>query len=604
MNKTATGTLMPEWLRQRVRITPDRLALVSADERLSFAALDAAVDAVASRLRAEGVAAGDIVALLAGNSGVFVKIVHAVARLGAVLMPINVRLSQDEIEWQLKDSGARFLVYDGANAGAIGQPSQHTEVARTSGDPEPPDLEGWSIRWIKLEGLVPGGGLARPSRASGRTDFGSNESHLPTPSPPEALEGHQTREVLEISARPEVLEGRGTRELSERSVRPELVEGRAADTRVDLNTVQGIVYTSGTTGRPKGAMLTFGNHFWSATGSMLNLGLLAEDRWLACLPLFHVGGLSILFRSVICGMPAIVHESFDAERVNAAIEQERVTIVSVVSVMLERMLDARRDTPYPSHLRCLLLGGGPAPRQLLERCAAIGAPVVQTYGLTESASQVATLAPEDALRKLGSAGKPLFPAEVRVVREDGVNCDPEEAGEIIVRGPSITPGYLNRPDATALTLRDGWLHTGDIGYVDGEGYLYVLDRRDDLIISGGENVYPAELEGVLQSHPAVFEAGVIGVAVPGWGERPVAVVVLRRGEVATADELIGFCRERIAGYKAPSRVIIDSAPLPRNASGKLLRRELRQTISVQGDTALEAVASVDNSDESDKTPHS
>jgi O-succinylbenzoic acid--CoA ligase len=342
--------------------------------------------------------------------------------------------------------------------------------------------------------------------------------------------------------------------------------------RIDLAAVHTIVYTSGTTGRPKGAMLTYGNHWWSAMGSALNLGLRDDDRWLAPLPLFHVGGLAILMRSVIYGIPALVHDGFDPTAVNRAIDEDGVTIVSVVSSMLRRMLDARAGRPYPPTLRHVLLGGGPTPLPLLEECRRRGVPVVQTYGLTETASQAATLPPEDALRKPGSAGKPLLPTELRIER-DGRPVPIGEAGEIVVRGPTVTPGYADRPEETARALRGGWLYTGDIGRLDDDGYLYVLDRRSDLIISGGENVYPAEIEAVLAAHPAVAEAGVAGQDDARWGRVPVAFVALRPGAAATPEELIAFCRERLARYKVPARVHVVDA-LPRNAAGKLLRHKL------------------------------
>ena len=343
---------------------------------------------------------------------------------------------------------------------------------------------------------------------------------------------------------------------------------------IELDQVHTIVYTSGTTGQPKGALLTYGNHWWSAVGSAMNLGALPGDCWLACLPLFHVGGLSILFRSVISGFAALVHERFDPEAVNRAIDADGVTLLSVVSTMLRRMLEARGERPYPATLRCVLLGGGPAPRPLLEACAQLGLPVAQTYGLTETASQVATLAPEDALRKLGSAGKPLYPNQVRIVTEEGKEAQPGEVGEILVRGPVVTPGYLNRPEATAAALRDGWLRTGDLGYLDAEGYLYVVDRREDLIVSGGENVYPAEVEAALLAHPAVAEAVVVGVPDPEWGQRVVAAVRPADGAIVSAGELRAWCRERLAGYKVPQeiRIVVE---LPRNATGKLLRRAVR-----------------------------
>ncbi len=232
---------------------------------------------------------------------------------------------------------------------------------------------------------------------------------------------------------------------------------------IDPTAVHSIVYTSGTTGRPKGAMLTYANHWWNAIGSALNLGMTQDDRWLACMPLFHVGGMAILIRSVIYGTTAVVHQSFDEHRVNRAIDEDGITIVSVVATMLQRMLAAHDDQPYPSTFRCALLGGGPAPRPLLEECASLGIPVVQTYGLTEVGSQVATLAPEDALSRLGSAGKPLYPNELRI--GDG-DVPAGEPGEIEVRGPVVTVGYAGRPEATAEAIQDGWLHTGDLGYLD------------------------------------------------------------------------------------------------------------------------------------------
>jgi O-succinylbenzoic acid--CoA ligase len=552
------GMRMPDWLSRRAALSPDRPALLAGGARWTFAELDRLVATAARRLAALGVAPGDRVAVLLGNGPDLVALVHAVARTGAVLVPLNTRLTASELAWQLTDAGARLLVYDGPHAAAA----------------------------VAAGRMAPGLSLVPVAGAAAR-----EQPLPPTPSPraPPAERGSPARDGAGLSFS---TASRGRREgtaqlraklpLSAGGARGEGVGGRGSAEVplrdwIDLSAVHSIQYTSGTTGRPKGAMLTYGNHWWSAVGSALNLGNQQDDCWLAVLPLFHVGGMSILMRSVIYGIPAVVHPSFDPAAANRAIDEDRVTIVSVVGVMLRRMLEERGARPYPAWLRCVLLGGGPAPRALLETCARRGVPVIQTYGLTETASQVATLAPVDALRKLGSAGKPLLPTELRIDR-DGTPAAPGEAGEIVVRGPTVTSGYVNRPDETARAIRDGWLRTGDLGYLDGEGYLYVLDRRDDLIISGGENVYPAEVEAALLAHPDIEEAAVVGVPHAHWGQIPVAAVKLRQGGALGEREVTAFCAERLARYKVPARVRFVDA-LPRNAAGKLLRNVVREAFA-------------------------
>lgn len=363
---------------------------------------------------------------------------------------------------------------------------------------------------------------------------------------------------------------RGWQECAEAPVQPRL--------RHPPDSVFAVINTSGTTGRHKGAQLTIGNFWWNAIGSALNLGMQVDDRWLACLPLHHVGGLAILTRAAIHGITAVVHDGFDADRVNRALDGERVTLVSVVAVMLQRMLDARGDRPYPPSLRCVLLGGGPAPAPLLQRCARIGVPVVQTYGLTETASQVATLAPADAAMHVGASGRALYPNEIRI-RAAADDAARDGTGEILVRGPVVMAGYFGQPQATARAIVDGWLHTGDIGRLDDEGFLYVLDRRDDMIISGGENVYPAEVEDVLLAHAWVDEVAVIGQPDATWGQRVVAVIRLGAQVPGTpadvAAALRSHCAARLARYKVPSEFRMTRDPLPRTASGKLRRAAVR-----------------------------
>lgn len=338
--------------------------------------------------------------------------------------------------------------------------------------------------------------------------------------------------------------------------------------------VMTVLYTSGTTGNPKGVLLTYGNHWASAVGSALNLGVREDDCWLSCLPLFHVGGLSLLIKNVIYGMRILFVPKYDPDFIHEALQTKGVTIISVVSKMLMDLLERLKNDMYPKSLRCVLLGGGPAPLPLLETCVAKEIPVYQTYGMTETASQICTLSSDYMLSKVGSAGKPLFSCQLKIMK-DGEELPPYAEGEIVAKGPNITNGYLNREDATRDAIQDGWLHTGDIGYKDEEGFLYVLDRRSDLIISGGENIYPAQIEEVLLAHESIAEAGVVGKKDEVWGEVPIAFVV--KSSDVTEEDIIKFCEEKLARYKVPKAVYFLNE-LPRTASKKLLRRELRQLV--------------------------
>jgi O-succinylbenzoic acid--CoA ligase len=319
----------------------------------------------------------------------------------------------------------------------------------------------------------------------------------------------------------------------------------------DLDAVQCRILTSGTSGVPRSVELTYGNHLWSAVGSAFNLGVDPADRWLCCLPLHHVGGLSIVMRSAIYGTCVDVHERFDAAAVAGALERGGVTIVSLVGTQLARLLGigARVDVP-----RVILVGGGPIPVALLGRATAEGATIVQTYGLTEAASQVTTLAPADASRKIGSAGRPLLTTHLRI-----------EDGEILVQGPTVAPSRLDEA---------GWLHTGDHGWIDEEGFLYVHGRLDDLIVTGGENVVPAEVEAVLADHPGIAEAAVVGREDPEWGQAVEAVLVAAGPEPPGEEELRRHCAATLAAHKVPKRfAFVDE--LPRTESGKLRRAALR-----------------------------
>jgi o-succinylbenzoate---CoA ligase len=324
--------------------------------------------------------------------------------------------------------------------------------------------------------------------------------------------------------------------------------------RHELDATAVVIHTSGTTAAPRPVALTYGNILWSALGSAVALGLDPEERWLCTLPLSHVGGLSILLRSSIYATSAVVHERFETERVLRSLQAGEATLVSLVATTLARLLDAGlRDPPA---LRCALTGGGPVPAALVQRAHAAGVPVSLTYGLTESCSQ-ATTTPVAAIGGApASAGTPLFCTRLRIAAD----------GEILLAGPTVAPGAL---------ASDGWLRTGDLGELDERGRLRVSGRKADTIVSGGENVAPAEVEAVLESHAGVLEAAVLGREDPQWGEAVTAIVVARAGEQLDAEALRAHCAGALAPYKVPKHFVLASEPLPRTRSGKLLRRELK-----------------------------
>jgi O-succinylbenzoic acid--CoA ligase len=439
---------LDNWLAQRSQSCPDRVALLADGSEVTYAELEAEATWVARRLAAYGVRRGTTVAMTMHARREQVVLVHALMKLGAVLLPLGTRLSAEE----------RAAIV------AVEEPAV--------------DLD-------------------------------------------DAGELTQTEADMPLL---------GEHDMDELACR---------------------VLTSGSTGAPDPVGLTYGNFLWSSVASAFNVGVEPDDRWLCCLPLSHISGLSIVMRSVIYGTAAVVHDGFDVDRVAAALEEDRITVVSLVATMLTRLLEAGADLSGP---RAILIGGGPVPEDPLEEALGRGATVVQTYGLTEACSQVTTLAPADARRKLGSAGRPLLTTHLRI-----------QEGEILVQGPTVAPG---RTDA------DGWLHTGDLGHIDEEGFLYVDDRMDDMIVSGGENVVPAEVEKVLLRHPEVADAAVVGREDPEWQQAVTAIVVLEDGSAATPEDLRRHCAESLTGFKVPKLVELVAA-LPRTPSGKLMRRALR-----------------------------
>jgi O-succinylbenzoic acid--CoA ligase len=513
---------------------PDHPALIVRGREIGYGTLQVLADGLARQLAGLGLGAGDRVALLLPSGLRFVAMLHAAARLEAVLVPLNSRLSEAELGWQIEHSQPKLVVVECAWR-------ERVQEGRARVVELPMPEEQWAEALGSREALA--------GEASGLS---------------------------------------GWLELSEEGAQPPL----PLRDRVGLESLQAIVYTSGTTGRPKGAMLSYGNQLWSALGSSLRLGVDPDDRWLAPLPLFHVGGMAVLWRCALAGGTVILPgEPFEAEAIAASLERDRVSMVSLVPTMLGRLLEVWGERPAPDSLRALLLGGGPISSDLLARALALGFPVAPTYGLSEAASQVATARPLRGPPLAGVAAEPLPFTELRIVDELGQELPSPRSGEILVRAPSVMAGYWRDPEASAQALAGGWLHTGDLGCLDERGHLRVGGRRDDLIVSGGENVYPAEIEAALLQHPAVAECCVLGEPDPEWGERVVALLVPTSQPPDSISalgpssplpaELDRYLRGLLAAYKLPRRYLL-APSLPRTAAGKIRRAALRGQIGPAG----------------------
>ncbi len=510
--KTNIGLL----LSKRAVITPNQEAFVEWERkrRFTFRDLNARSNRVASTLSQRGIKPGDRVATLLKNGIEFIETYFAIAKLGAVMVPVNWRLVPAEISYILSDAGATALVYD--------------------------------------------------------ADFDECVAELQSGNRGDVPCAHWLRVALESSEAPQWAEDYDTLLSAASDLEPAI--GAWDDDMLF------IMYTSGTTGYPKGAVHSHDGMLWSQLTSMATSDMRGDDRFLLAMPMFHVGCLNPVSLLVHRGATGVIMRELDIGEMFRCIAAEKISIFIAVPAMLQFMLHSPdREQCDISSVRWIATGAAPVPVSLLESWGELGISIHQGYGLTESCGPGTLLLPQDAVSKVGSCGRPQMHTEAKIVDTQGetIPMGSSEAGELLLSGRHMMKEYWNKPEATAETLKDGWLYTGDICTWDSEGFITICDRKKDMIISGGENIYPAELENVLAACPEVQEAAVIGIASEKWGETPLALVVAAPGSSPTEDSLKQWCRDHLAGYKVPQLYKVVEA-LPRNPSGKLLKPKLRE----------------------------
>ncbi len=499
----------------RIRRSAHRTAVVTLHEdEYTYAQLGERVGRTAGILRARGVGRGDRVAFAAGNSIEVLDYLAATLALGAVFVPLNTRLSAAELAFIINDAQSTLIIADAALAAVI-DAERDALTAPCLGLADAGDLPGG---WTPVADIEPLGDAV--------TGLG-----LPVP----------------------------------------------ADT--DPAEVAVLMYTSGTTGNPKGVMISHGNIVAMLQSFLLLTPMGVTSGLLAMAPMFHVAALSLALAALITGGRVVILRGFDIADVFDAFHTQPVTFTFGVPAMLQAMTMEPRFGETDLSDVLLMCAGAPVPESLLHQYLERGARITQGYGLTESTGVVSLLEPDLSTTKIGSAGMPFPLTAVQLRDGDGSTIigDARTNGEIWIKGRSCVAGYWNRADETAaLRDADGWLRTGDVGQFDEDGFLYITDRAKDMVISGGENVYPAEVEKVLAAHPAIADVAVIGVPDEQWGELVTAVVVAA-GEAPDLDDIQTFARQQLGGYKVPRRLEV-IAELPRNASGKVLKRTLREQL--------------------------
>jgi len=513
---------IPFILEKALHLYEHKEAVVCSGRRFTYGQFGERVFKLSRVFKGLGVRPGERIAILHRNSHHYLEVYFAAAQIGAILNPLNYRLSSGEFDFILSDSGAGILIAEDV----------FRDTVKTLRDGKN------AIRQI----IWTGGGDVPDGFSSSRYE-NAIETESPDFFPPPDIQDEKTAHLY---------------------------------------------YTSGTTGDPKGVTLSHKNVCIHALAAIAELGIRDYDNWIHAAPLFHLADAWATFAVTLAGGKHVVVPEFEPTNVLSTIQNERITITNMVPTMLNMLVNtAGVDTYDLTSFRAILSGGAPIAPEVVKNIMDIfQCDYIQTYGMTETSpyltlsilkENILTFPPEEQFIFKAKTGRPFMGVLLKVVREDGTEVEPDEkeVGEIIVKGDIVTQGYWNRPDETAKAIRDGWLYTGDLAVCDREGYVNIVDRKKDMIITGGENVYSVEVENALYTHPAVLESAVIGVPDHKWGESVKAFVVLKPGHKATEEELINHCRERIAHYKAP-RLVAFIPEIPKTGSGKIFKKGLKE----------------------------
>ncbi len=521
--------MLTETLAKAVKLFPRKRAIVCGGRHWTYQEFGGRVHQLSRCLKRIGLKQEDKVAILHPNCHTFLEAYYAIPQIGAVSVPINTRLSSGEIAFILKDSESKLLIAD--------------SMFRNHLEPIQREIGGIKkILWT---------GEASPAdpKASARGNRGIDLNYE---------DGLQQEDSDPLPAPP-----------------------------IDGEAIAQIYYTSGTTGRPKGVMLSHKNVTTHALGTIAEVHLTDRDVWVHVAPLFHLADAWATWAITWVGGTHVLVREFDARTVLETLQREKVTLTNLIPTMLNLMVNHPAAGKFDySSLRVLLSGGAPIAPEVVRRIVeTFKCDYIQTYGMTETSpyltlsilkEHLRQLPDEDQLRFKSKTGREFIGVELKVVNEQGeeIKKNEKEVGEIIVKGDIVTKGYWKLPEETEKSIKEGWLHTGDMAVIDEEGYVTIVDRKKDMILTGGENVYSTEVENILYMYPAILECAVVGVPDQKWGEAVKAIVVLKPGQNATEQEIIQFCKERIAHYKAPKSIDFAQA-LPRTGSGKIHKKNLR-----------------------------